>query len=170
MKLREFVLLLLVVSLLNSCTNYQPEKYGPIEFESVLEGPLFGEMVVDALVELDFSPEDFGIKRDEIHSMVMKEIKITTDYENGFGDFDNILCSIMADGVQSEKVGTIKIEGSPKELIIPGLSESEIEEFKNVKKFHLEITAVTKPGIEDVYEDINIKGAFVMNIMVPEKK
>jgi hypothetical protein len=100
----------------------------------------------------------------------MKEIKITTDYENGFGDFDNILCSIMADGVQSEKVGTIKIEGSPKELIIPGLSESEIEEFKNVKKFHLEITAVTKPGIEDVYEDINIKGAFVMNIMVPEKK
>jgi hypothetical protein len=155
---------------LSGCTTYQPETYGPIEFEAVLEGPFFGEMVVDALVEMEFSPEEFGIKRDEIHSMIMQEIKLTTDYENGFGDFDNILVSLMADGVQSEKVATVKIEGSPKELIIPGLKESEIEEFKNVKKFHLEITAVTKPEIDDVYDDIEIKGSFVMNIMVPEKK
>ena len=155
---------------LTGCTTYQPETYGPIEFETVLEGPFFGEMVVDALVEMEFSPDQFGIKRDEIHSMIMQEIKLTTEYENGFGDFDNILISLMADGVQSEKVATVKIEGAPKELIIPGLSESEIEEFKGVKKFHLEITAITKPEIEDVYEDIEIKGSFVMNIMVPEKK
>jgi hypothetical protein len=34
----------------------------------------------------------------------------------------------------------------------------------------MEITAVTKDDIEDIYEDINIKGSFTMDIMVPEKK
>lgn len=161
---------LVLVLLLHACTNYQPEAYGPIEFETVLEGPFFGDMVVDAVVELDFDPKNFKIEKEEIHSMIMKEIKISTDYENGFGDFDNILFSIMADGVQSEKVATVKIEGSPKELVIPGLSESEIKKFKNVKKFYLEITAVTKPGLEEVYDDIPVKGSFTMNIMIPEKK
>lgn len=169
------LLLLLPLSallVLNSCTNYQPEMYGPVEFETVLEGPRYAgsEMVIDALVELDFTPEDFNINRDEIYSMIMNEITLTTDYENGFGDFDNILFSFIADGVQSEKVATVKIEGSPKELVIPGLSESQIKKFKNVKKFHLEITAVTRPDIEESYDDIEIKGSMVMNIMVPEKK
>lgn len=172
--MKRFLLLAPIASLLlmNSCTNYQPEKYGPIEFDAVLEGPRYGgsEMVIDALVELDFRPEDYNINRDEIHSMVMNEIVLTTDYENGFGDFDNILFSFIADGVQSEKVATVKIDGSPKELVIPGLSESEIKKFKNVKKFHLEITAVTRPDIEESYDDIEIKGSMVMNIMVPEKK
>jgi hypothetical protein len=94
---------------------------------------------------------------------------LTTTYENGFGDFDNILVSFIPDGAQSQKVGTISIEGSPKEIIIPGLKESEIAEFKDVKKFHLEITAVTKRGIEDIYDDIPIKGSFTMDIMIPEK-
>lgn len=161
---------LLGLILVSSCKSYEPENYGPIAFDTVLEGPFYGEMVIDALVEMDFSPEDYGIKRDEIHSMIMQEIKLSTDYENGFGDFDNILVSVMADGVQSEKVATIKIEGAPKELTIPGLSESEIKKFKNVKKFHLEITAVTKPEIEEVYDDIEVRGSFIMNIMVPEKK
>lgn len=170
--MKKTFLLLATVGLfvVSSCKSYEPETYGPIEFESSFEGPLFGEMVVDALIELDFTPEDYGINRDEIHSMILQEIRISTDYENGFGDFDNILFSIMADGVQSEKVATMKIEGSPNELVVPGLSESEIKKFKNVKKFHLEITAVTKPDIEDVYEDIDIQGSFTMNIMVPQKK
>lgn len=170
--MKKTLLLLAAIGIfvVSSCKSYEPETYGPVEFESYFEGPLFSEMVVDALVELDFKPEDYGINRDEIHSMILQEIRISTDYENGFGDFDNVLFSIMADGVQSEKVATIKIEGSPKELVVPGLNESEIKKFKNVKKFHLEITAVTKPDIEDVYEDINIQGSFTMNIMVPQKK
>jgi hypothetical protein len=129
--MKRIILFLPILGLLvfSSCKSYEPETYGPITFETVLEGPFFAEMVVDALVELEFSPEDYGIKRDDIHSMIMQEIKLSTDYENGFGDFDNILVSVMADGVQSEKVATIKIEGSPQELIIPGLSESEIKKF-----------------------------------------
>jgi hypothetical protein len=170
MKNKILLLPMLGLLFLSSCKSYEPENYGPIEFDTVFEGPFFGEMVVDALVELEFSPEDYGINRDEIHSMIMQEIKLSTDYENGFGDFDNILVSVMADGVQSEKVATIKIEGAPKELTIPGLSESEIKKFKNVKKFHLEITAVTKTDIEEVYDDIQVRGSFIMNIMVPEKK
>lgn len=165
-----FVIPTLCLLALASCKSYEPEVYGPVEFESSFEGPLFGDMVVDALVELEFDPENFGINREEIHSMIMQEIKISTDYENGFGDFDNILFSVMADGVQSEKVATVKINGSPNELIVPGLTESEIKKFKGVKKFYLEITAVTKPELDEVYEDIAFRGSMTMNIMVPEKK
>jgi hypothetical protein len=154
---------------LSSCRSYEPELYGPVEFESSFEGPLFGEMVVDALVELEFEPENFGINREDIHSMLMREIQISTDYKNGFGDFDNIQFSVMADGVKSEKVATIKINGSPKELLIPGLAESEIKKFKDVRKFYLEITAVTKPELYEVYEDIAFRGSMTMDIMVPEK-
>jgi hypothetical protein len=156
--------------LLGSCTNYAPVQYGPVEFEGALEGPVFAQGVVDVYFDFDFKPEDYGIDRNDVYSMVMSEIKLSTDYENGFGDFHSITFSLMADGVKSEKVGTIGIEGSPNELSIPGLTESEIKKFKNVKKFHFEVTAIAKSDIEDIYDDINISGNFVMNIMVPEKK
>lgn len=171
MKKISIIASILGLFLYSSCTKYQPEEYGPIEFEAVFDTPRFEntENVVDVTIELDFTPEDFKINRDEIYSMTMKEIKITTDYENGFGDFDNIRFEIKADGVSSEVVGTMKVNGSPKELIIPGLNESEIKKFKNVNKYYLEITGVTKPDVEESYDDINIQGSFVMNIMVPEK-
>lgn len=152
------------------CTNYVPEAYGPVEFETTLEGPLFGSSVVDAQLEFEFTPEDFGIGADDVHSMVMKEIVLTTDYENGFGDFDNISFIISADGVDAANVATVKITDNSNTLTIAGLAEAEIKKFKNVKTFYMEITAVTKPDIEDVYDDINIMGSFTMNIMVPEKK
>jgi hypothetical protein len=102
--------------------------------------------------------------------MVMKEIVLTTDYENGFADFDNISVIISADGVEAANVATMKIKDNGNTLTIPGLTEAEIKDFKGVKKFYMEITAVTKDDIEDIYEDINIKGSFTMDIMVPEKK
>ena len=67
-------------------------------------------------------------------------------------------------------MATIKITDNSNSLTIPGLSEAEIKKFKDVKTFYMEITAVTKDDIEDIYEDINIKGSFTMDIMVPEKK
>jgi hypothetical protein len=155
---------------LGSCTNYAPMKYGPIEFTGAFEGPVFEQGVVDVHFDFDFKPEDYGIDRNDVYSMVMSEVKLTTDFENGFGDFENISCIIMADGVKAEKVGTLNIKGAPSEITIPGLTESEIKKFKNVKKFHFEITAVAKSGIDDIYDDINIAGSFTMNIMVPEKK
>jgi hypothetical protein len=165
-----FWALALIGITLVGCKSYVPETYGPIEFETMLEGPLFGSSVVDAQLEFEFSPGDFGINADEVHSMIMKEITITTDYENGFGDFDNISFIISADGVDAANVATVKITDNSNSLTIAGLSEAEIKKFKNVKKFYLEITAVTKADIEDVYDDINIAGSFTMNIMVPEKK
>jgi hypothetical protein len=155
---------------LNSCTNYEPASYGPVEFESFFEGPLYAGSVVDAIIELDFAPQDYGINADEVHSMVMKEIVLNTDYENGFGDFDNISFIISADGVEAANVATIKIKDNSNTLTIPGLSEAEIKKFKGVKKYYLQITAVTKADLEDTYEDVPFTGSFTMNIMVPEKK
>jgi len=152
------------------CTNYVPATYGPVEFETMLEGPFFASSVADAQLEFEFKPEDFGIGADDVHSMVMKEIVLTTDCENGFADFDNISVIISADGVEAANVATMKIKDSGNTLTIPGLTEAEIKDFKGVKKFYMEITAVTKDDIEDIYEDVNIKGSFTMDIMVPEKK
>ncbi len=152
------------------CKSYVPETYGPIEFEAMLEGPLFGSSVVDAQMEFEFKPGDFGINEDDVYSMIMKEITLSTDYENGFGDFDNISVIISADGVEAANVATIQITDNSNTLTIPGLAEAEIKKFKRVKTFHMEITAVTKPDIEDVYDDIYINGSFTMHIMVPEKK
>jgi hypothetical protein len=152
------------------CTNYVPATYGPVEFETMLEGPFFASSVADAQLEFEFTPKNFGIGAEDVHSMVMKEITISTDYVNGFGDFDNISFIISADGVEAANVATIKITDNSNSLTIPGLSEAEIKKFKDVKTFYLEITAVTKDDIEDIYEDINIKGSFTMDIMVPEKK
>lgn len=152
------------------CKSYVPETYGPIEFEAMLEGPLFGSSVVDAQMEFEFKPGDFGINEDDVYSMIMKEITLSTDYENGFGDFDNISVIISADGVEAANVATIQITDNSNTLTIPGLAEAEIKKFKRVKTFHMEITAVTKPDIEDVYDDIYISGTFTMHIMVPEKK
>lgn len=152
------------------CTNYVPEDYGPVEFESFFEGPLYAGSVVDATIEFEFKPENFGITADEVHSMVMKEITLNTDYENGFGDFENISFIISADGVEAANVATVKVSDNSKTLTIPGLSEAEIKKFKNVDKFYLQITAVTKSDLEDTYEDVPFSGSFTMNIMIPEKK
>lgn len=156
--------------MLVGCKSYVAEPYGPIEFETILEGPLFGSSVVDAQLQFEFNPGNFNINGEEVYSMAMQEITISTDYENGFGDFDNISFIISADGVDAANVATVKIKDNSNTLTIQGLSEAEIKKFKNVKTFYLEITAVTKPDIEDVYDDINITGSFTMNIMVPEKK
>jgi len=160
----------LLGTMLVGCKSYVAESYGPIEFETVLEGPLFGSSVVDAQLEFEFKPGDFNINGEDVYSMIMQEITISTDYENGFGDFDNISFIISADGVDAANVATVKITDNSNSLTIAGLAEAEIKKFKNVKKFYLEITAVTKADIEDVYDDINIAGSFTMNIMVPEKK
>jgi hypothetical protein len=170
MKNKYFWVYTILGVILFGCKSYEPQTYGEIDFETVLEGPLFGSSVVDAQLEFSFNPSEFGINPDEVHSMVMKEITISTDYENGFGDFDNISFIISADGVDAANVATVKIADNRSTLTIPGLPEAEIKKFKNVKTFYLEITAVTKPDIEDVYDDINISGSFTMNIMVPEKK
>ena len=157
-------------AILIGCTSYAPEKYGPIEFETFLEGPLFASGVVDAQIEFEFTPSEFGINIDDVHSMVMNEITLSTDYENGFGDFDNISVIISADGVEAANVATIQITDNSNTITIPGLKEAEIKDFKDVKTFFMEITAVTKADIEDIYDDINLKGSFTMDIMVPEKK
>jgi len=155
---------------LSGCKSYVPQTYGPVEFESYFEGPLYPSGVLDAQIEFDFSPEDFDISRDDVHSMILDEITLTTEYENGFGDFENISFMISADGVEAANVATINITDNSKELVVPGLAEGEIKKFKNVKKYYLQITAVAKPDIEETYEDIDIKGAFSMSIMIPDKK
>ena len=60
------------------CTNYVPATYGPVEFETMLEGPFFASSVADAQFEFEFTPKDFGINAEDVHSMVMKEITIST--------------------------------------------------------------------------------------------
>jgi len=148
------------------CKSYVPETYGPVEFETTLEG--YGGSVVDALMEFEFDPSAFGIDGNEVHSMIMNEITISTDAENGFGDFKNISFIMSADGVEAANVATVKINDDSQTITIPGLAEAEIKKFKDVKTFYLEITAVTKS--EDYFDDLAITGSFTMNIMVPEKK
>lgn len=156
----------LLGSTLVGCKSYVPETYGPVEFETTLEG--YGGSVVDALMEFEFDPSAFGIEANDVHSMIMKEITISTSAENGFGDFDNISFIISADGVEAANVATVKINDESQTITIPGLAEAEIKKFKNVKTFYLEITAVTKS--EDYFDDLDLTGSFTLNIMVPEKK
>lgn len=159
------IFLVATLFVMHSCTTYEPKEYGPVDFELLIEGPVFEGSVADGITTIAFKPEDFGINRDDIYSMKVKEIKITTDYEGGLGAFENIVFTIMTDDTETKEVASIKIEGNPSELTLKGLEEAEIKGFSKIDEFYLEIMGITK---EEGYDDIIIKGSLVMNVMVPE--
>jgi hypothetical protein len=119
------------------------------------------------MTTVKFTPEDFGITRDEVYSMKVSEITLTTDAEGGLGVFENLVFSVMTDDTETKEVASVKIEGNPTSLKINGLEEAEIKGFKKIQEFYLEVVGIAK---EDGFEDINLKGTIKMNVMIPEKK
>jgi hypothetical protein len=158
---------LLAIGLVSSCTTYEPKVYGPVEFEITIEGPLFEGGVSDGMTTVKFNPEDFGISRDEVYSMKVSEITLTTDAEGGLGVFENLVFSVMTDDTETKEVASVKVEGNPKSLVIKGLEEAEIKGFKKIQEFYLEVVGIAK---DDGFDDINLKGTIKMNVMIPEKK
>jgi hypothetical protein len=166
-KMKCFLTPLLALALLVGCTTYEPKVYGPVEFEIDIEGPLFEGGVAEGITTVKFNPEDFGISRDEVFSMKVNEIVLSTEAEGGLGAFENIVFSVMTDDTETKEVASVKIEGNPKELVIPGLNEAEIEGFKTIKEFYLEIVGISKA---ESFDDIKLKGTIKMDVMIPEKK
>jgi hypothetical protein len=166
-KIKILTVPLLAIMLLFGCTNYEPKVYGPVEFEITLEGPFFKDGVGEGMTTISFKPEDFGITRDEIFSMKVKEITLETDAEGGLGIFENLVFSVMTDKTETKEVATTKVKGNPKKLVIKGLQEAEIEGFKDIDKFYFEVVGITK---EDSFDNIKLKGTIKMDIMIPDKK
>jgi hypothetical protein len=166
-KINFLIIPLLTVLLIAGCKNYEPKVYGPVEFEIDLEGPFFKDGVTDGMTIIPFKPEDFGITRDEIFSMKVNEIALTTEAEGGFGMFENLVFSVMTDDTETKEVASTKVKSNSKELKIKGLQEAEIEGFKGIKEFYLEITGITK---EESFDDLKLKGTLKMDIMIPENK
>lgn len=148
------------------CTSYEPKVYGPVDFEIELEGPFFKDGVTDGMTVVRFKPEDFGISRDEIFSMKVNEITLKTESKAGLGAFENLVFSVMTDDTDTKEVASAKVKGNPKTLTIKGLQEAEIEGFKGIKEFYLEVTGITK---EDAEENVKLTGTIKMDIMIPEK-
>jgi len=157
----------LVVMLLVGCTSYEPKVYGPVDFEITLEGPFFKDGMTDGMTVVRFKPEDFGITREEIFSMKVNEITLTTDTEGGLGVFENLVFSVMTDDTETKEVASVKVKGKPSNLKIKGLQEAEIEGFKNTKEFYLEVTGITKEDAD--LENLKLTGTIKMDLMIPEK-
>ena len=165
--LKYFSFALVLGFLVGACTSYEPQVYGPQEYELTLEGPFFEGGVADGIATLKFDPEKFGLKRDQIHSMKLNEITVSCDHPDGMGIFENIVFSVMTDNTDTKELASKKIKGNAKEITIKGLDKAEIEGFANTKDFYLEMTGITR---KDVEENIVIKGKLSLNIMIPEGK
>ena len=157
---------ILALALFFGCTSYEPKVYGPVDFEIELEGPFFKDGVTDCMTVVKFKPEDFGISRDEIFSMKVNEITLKCESDSGLGAFENLVFAVMTDDTDTKEVASTKVKGNPKELKIKGLQEAEIEGFKGIKEFYLEVTCITKADLE---ENLKLKGTIKMDIMIPEK-
>ncbi len=156
----------LIVMMFVGCTSYEPKVYGPVDFEITLEGPFFKDGMTDGMTVLRFKPEDFDISREEIFSMKVNEITLTSETEGGLGIFENLVFSVMTDNTEAKEVASTKVKGKPNTLKIKGLQEAEIEGFKNTKEFYLEVTGITKEDFED---NLKLKGTIKMDLMIPEK-
>jgi hypothetical protein len=165
--LQRIAILLVSVALISACTSYEPNEYGPVDFEITLEGPFFEGSIAEGIVTLPFKPEDYNIKRENIYSMIMKEIEVSTDAEGGFGLFENVVFTVMTDNTKTKEVASKKIKGNTSKVKINGLKEAEIEGFKDTKEFHLEMMAITKKDMD--LDAITIKGKLMMNVMTPQK-
>ena len=161
-----FVALSLLI-VINSCSSYEPQAYGPIEFEITIEGPIFEGSVADGIVSIPFNPENFGITREDIYSMKMKEMSIETDHESGIGIFENIKFTVMTDDTETKEIASSTIESGAQKITIEGLNEAEIKGFSKINNFFLEVDCISR---EEIFDDITIKGSFIMHVMVPEKK
>jgi hypothetical protein len=146
-----------------SCANHEAKKYGPIKFEIPVEGPLFAESLAEGVVTIPFKPEDYGISREEVHSMMLDEIEISTDLKEGVGIFDNVVFTVMTDNTESKEVASQKIKGSPKKMKIKGLEQAEIEGFSETDKFYLEFTGISRKDIDD---NLTIKGNLTLSVKV----
>jgi hypothetical protein len=161
--LKIFAVALVSVMLFASCANHEAKKYGPVEFEIPIEGPLFAESIAEGVVTIPFKPEDFGITRDEVHSMKLDEIEITTDHPDGLGLFNNVVFTVMTDNTESKEVASQKIKGSPKKLTIKGLDQAEIEGFSKTNQFYLEMTGISRKDIED---NLTVKGRLTLSVLI----
>lgn len=149
-----------------SCGNHEAKKYGPIDFEIPIEGPIFAESIAEGVVTLAFKPEDFGITRQEVHSMILDDIELTTDHPDGVGIFDNVVFTVMTDNTESKEVASSKIKGNSKRIKLKGLQEAEIEGFSETNQFYLEMTGISK---KDFDENITVKGKITLSVMVDQK-
>jgi hypothetical protein len=149
--------------LFSSCSNYEAKKYGPVEFEIPVEGPIFSESVAEGVVTIPFNPEKFGISREEVHSMKLDEIHISVNHPDGLGVFNNVVFTVMTDNTESKEVASQKIKGNPKSLTIKGLEQAEIEGFSKTDKFYLEMTGISRKDIED---NLTIQGRLTLSVMI----
>lgn len=156
--------------------SYVPSEYGPIEFEMTLEGDQqlidLGIPITDVSgnTEVEFTPEDAGIVREDIGALRLKDLTFTTDREDGFAAFSHITITFISDKTETIDVGSIKIEeGHTGELVVKGReSEGEVPEFKDIKKFRV----LTQLNIRDGYtieEPVQLNGKMMLNVMVEEK-
>ena len=165
-KIKYLVMSFLSLLLFLGCTSYEPKVYGPVDFEISFEGPFFKDGVTDGIATVKFEPEKFGISREEIVSLKVNEITVSTESKEGLGIFENLVFSIMTNNTETKEVASSKIKTKSKNISLKGLQEVEIKGFRDTKEFFLEATGITNQDFEG---DFKLKGTIKMELKVPEK-
>lgn len=155
--------LILGLAFVSSCTSYVQKEYGPVDFETALEGgdDMLFEGPNEAVVTIPFKPEDFGIVKENVGGMLLKEISLKTNNPRGFAVFENLKVEVASDETSSLTIGVLNKVPDSNELSINGLEEAKIEKFSKVNEFYLIISGNL---IEDLDEVFDISGSFVLYV------
>lgn len=160
---------LLGAAIATSCTSYEDKEYGPVHYsidmedgdEDLFEGP------VEGITTIKFSPEDFGFSKESVGGMRLNQITLTTSNSSGFGVFDNLKVEVSSKNTDMLVIGVLNDVPSGNEVIIKGLDEAKIKNFKEVDEFYLHISGNLK---EDLEEAITISGEFTLRVESSEKE
>jgi hypothetical protein len=153
---------------MSSCTSYVQKEYGPVDFETAFEGgdDMLFEGPNEAIVTIPFKPEDFGIVKENVGGMQLKEIKLVTNNSVGFGAFDNLKIEVASDETSSLTIGVLNEVPDATELVIQGLEEAKIKKFNKVNEFYLIISGNLKEDLDEVFD---ISGSFVLFVESSDK-
>jgi hypothetical protein len=160
---------LLASVMISSCTSYVQKEYGPVDFETAFEGgdDMLFEGPNEAIITIPFKPEDFGIAKENVGGMQLKEIKLTTTNTQGFGVFDNLKVEVASDETSSLTIGVLNDVPDASDLIISGLEEAKIKKFNKVNEFYLIISGNLKEDLDEVFD---LKGTFILFVESSDKE
>lgn len=164
MKIKVFLSCLMGVLLLASCSSYTEQETDPIPFEIVFEGPLF-EGPNEANAEIRFNASDFGVEKEQIKSVRLKNIEVRTDEEDGFSNFESMLFNFYSNDISMTNVAAIS--PVPNESVIQPnpMKDTEFDNFSKVDLFYLVLDA---NFTEEYYDDFIVKGEMVLTLKVKE--
>lgn len=160
---------LLASVMISSCTSYVQKEYGPVDFETAFEGgdDMLFEGPNEAIVTIPFNPEDFGIAKENVGGMQLKEIKLNTTNPLGFSVFDNLKIEVASDETSSLTIGVLNDVPDASSVVISGLEEAKIKKFNKVNEFYLIISGNLKEDLDEVFD---LNGTFILFVESSDKE